>query len=252
MNQDPMVEEFFSEVNDKYSPQVLEALEMLDKGEVQQGIEMLARPLHTIKGVTGFIPGFEAASSFTHKVEDFLKKIQSGEAAPSEENVALLSRGVNMIFTAVEQIRDTGAADQGELSEILALLAGAAGPQNSCESGPTDLFKTEERDGLLVMAILVQRVHLTGQREALAQALANAAPGQSVLIDLSGVLTFGSGAWETVAAQAESHDIAVCGMSYDCRSTFYSWGIDRSVKAYATARDHPALAGTGEAQGARP
>ena len=91
---DALSEEFFAEVADKYYPQVLEGLEVLGAGEVPQGIEILARPLHTIKGVTGFMPGFEDASAITHKVESFLKKLQAGTLPHSPDNISLAVHAV--------------------------------------------------------------------------------------------------------------------------------------------------------------
>ena len=240
---DAMVEEFFSEVNDKYYPQVLEGLELLERQEVAQGVEILARPLHTIKGVTGFMTGFESASRFTHKVEDYLKKIQSGEVDHSEHNVTLLSLGVNMIFTVIEQIRDQGAADETETSEMLELLRQASGSAEAATVSSGIRLEPSQRDGVLVLKVLGRRIHLQPEREVLAKAIAAVPQGGRVLLDLSGVLTMGSAAWEALAALAEGRDIAVAGMSFDCRGVFFAWGLDRTLKAFATAEDYFQTAG---------
>lgn len=233
-----MIEEFFSEVNDKYYPQVLEGLDRLEHHQVQEGVEALARPLHTIKGVTGFMGGYEAASRFTHKVEDFLKKIQSGEVEGTPQNVALLSLGVNMVFTVMEQIRDQGAPDEAETSEMLELLAGASGPAKAGPGEVRDALEISDCQGVTVIRVKARRMHLKPQREALARAVAALPEGARVLLDLSAVLTVGSSAWETLAAQAEKRDVAVAGMSYDCRSVFYAWGLDRVLRAYPRAEDY--------------
>lgn len=235
---DAMIEEFFSEVNDKYYPQVLEGLEHLEHHEVQAGVEILARPLHTIKGVTGFMSGYEAASHFTHKVEDFLKKIQSGEVEGNAQNVALLSLGVNMVFSVMEQIRDQGAPDEAETSEMLELLVGASGPGKTGPGETRDMVEVSERDGVTLIRVMARRVHLKPQREALERAVAAVPEGSRVLLDLSGVLTVGSSAWERLAAQAEKRDVAVAGMSYDCRSVFCSWGLDRALKPFPSLEDY--------------
>lgn len=235
---DAMVEEFFSEVNDKYYPQVLEGLDLLERQEVAQGIEILARPLHTIKGVTGFMSGFEGASHFTHKVEDYLKKLQSGEVEPSEHNVTLLSLGVNMIFTVIEQIRDKGAADATETDEMLELLRQASGPAAAATVSSGIRLEASQRDGVLVLKVLGRRIHLQPEREVLTKAVAAVPAGGRVLLDLSGVLTMGSAAWEALAALAEGREIAVAGMSFDCRGVFFAWGLDRALRAFATAEDY--------------
>ncbi len=235
---DAMVEEFFSEVNDKYYPQVIEGLNLLERQEVARGIEILARPLHTIKGVTGFMTGFESASHFTHKVEDYLKKIQSGEVEPSEHNVTLLSLGVNMIFTVIEQIRDQGAADEAETAEMLELLRKASGPAQPAQVASGIRLDVSQRDGVLVLKVLGRRIHLQPEREILARAIAATPAGSRVLLDLSAILTMGSAAWESLAALAEGREIAVAGMSFDCRGVFFAWGLDRTLKAFASAEDY--------------
>jgi hypothetical protein len=235
---DAMVEEFFSEVNDKYSPQVMEGLGLLEAGDIPGGIEILARPLHTIKGVTGFMTGFEAASRFTHKVEDYLKKIQSGEVEPTEQNVTLLSLGVNMIFTVIEQIREQGAPDEAETTEMLELLRQASGPGGPTAAEAKARVEIEARDGIMVLRILARRIHLGPERDTLTRAVAAIPEGGRVLLDFSGVLTVGSAAWEALAALAEKREIAVTGLSFDCRSVFYSWGLDRALQAFASAEDY--------------
>ena len=176
MSEDPMVEEFFSELNDKYYPQVMTGLEMLEGDALGEGIEILARPLHTIKGVTGFMTGFEEASHFTHKIEDFLKKVQSGDVESSPENVTLLSRGVNMIFQVLEQLRD-GDMDEEEKSEVLGLID---------EASKSDLEESEisgagvdvdMRDNVTIIRVKDPRVHLEGQFKPIISAILCIEPG---------------------------------------------------------------------------
>ncbi|KAB1442292.1 histidine kinase [Pseudodesulfovibrio senegalensis] len=230
--EDALVDEFFSEVNDKYYPQVLEGIDMLEGGDLGEGIEILSRPLHTIKGVTGFMSGFEYASGFTHKVEDFLKKVQAGSVEQSSENITLLSRAVNMIFQVVEQIRDEGVPDEEEPNEILGKIDEASGSGPQDEALAFDGVDTEEKQGVLVLRVKDARVHLAPQRDLLTSAIMQADPGSSILLDLSRVLTFNSAAWETIAAYSEAFKIAVFGMCPACKTTFYSWGMDDRVAVH--------------------
>ncbi len=230
---DAMVEEFFSELNDKYYPQVLEGLELLDGGEVAQGVEVLARPLHTIKGVSGFMSGFEAASKFTHKVEDYLKKIQSGDVDSGEENVGLLTKGVNMIFQVLEQIRETGTPDKEETEALLKEILERSAGKVKAKAETSECLEVELRDGVIVLRILAPRIHLEPERKKISTVLEEAKAGKRVLIDMSKTKTFNSAAWEDVAAYAEKCDISVFGMAYTCKDVFYSWGFDREIAAYA-------------------
>ncbi len=231
MSEDPMVEEFFSEVNDKYYPQVMEGLEMLEGDDVAEGIEILSRPLHTIKGVTGFMAGFEPASHFTHKIEDFLKKVQGGEVESSSSNLTLLSRGINMIFQVLEQLRDNDV-DEEEQEEVLALIteASASGQAEAeiCGAG----VDVEIRDGVTVIRVKDPRVHQEPQFKPIISAILYVEPGDSILLDLAQVLTFGSTAWATVVTMGTTFKIAACNLSPDAKQTLYAWGFDDIIAIY--------------------
>lgn len=230
---DALVDEFFSEVNDKYYPQVLEGISMLEAGDVGEGIEILSRPLHTIKGVTGFMGGFEYASGFTHKVEDFLKKVQAGSVEQSSDNITLLSRAVNMIFQVVEQIRDDGTPDETEPDEVLGKIEEASHSGDEKETLEFNGVDTEEKDGILILRVKDARVHFAPQRDLLITAILKAEPGGKILVDLSSVLTFNSAAWDTINAYSEAFDISVFGMSPACKDVFYAWGVDKNITAYS-------------------
>lgn len=231
MTDDPMVEEFFSEVNDKYYPQVMEGLNMLETEEVGEGIEILARPLHTIKGVTGFMAGFEPASHFTHQIEDFLKKVQSGEVESTSENLTLLSRGVNMIFQVLEQLRDE-EVDEEEQQEVLTLIAEAS------DSGQDEGFMAgagvtvETRDSVTIIRVKDPRVHVEQHYKPIMGAIMGVEPGDKILLDLSEVLTFGSTAWGAIASMGTTFQIAACRLSPDAKSTLYIWEFDSTIAIY--------------------
>lgn len=231
MSEDPMVEEFFSELNDKYYPQVMEGLEMLEGNEVSEGIETLARPLHTIKGVTGFMAGFEEASHFTHKIEDFLKKVQADEVEATTENLTLLSRGINMIFQVLEQLRE-GNLDKGEQNEVLALITEASSSGATETESAGEGVDVETRDGVTIIRVKDPRVHLESQTMALLSAILVIEPGDRILIDLSKVLTFGSTAWAKVASMGTTFKIAACGLTADAKQTLYAWGFDKTIAIY--------------------
>ncbi len=231
MNDDPMVEEFFSELNDKYYPQVMEGLEMLEGNDLVDGIEILARPLHTIKGVTGFMPGFEPASHFTHQIETFLKKVQAGDVETSPDNIVLLSRGVNMIFQVLEQLRD-GVEDNEEQNDILTLIADAS----NLGSKETEVIETdvveEKRDDVTIIRVKATRVHLESQYKPILNAIMTIEPGDRILIDLTEVLTFGSTAWGAIASMGATFKIAACALSPDAKQTLFGWGFDTTIAIY--------------------
>jgi chemotaxis protein histidine kinase CheA len=231
MSDDPMVEEFFSELNDKYYPQVMEGLEMLEGSDVNDGIETLARPLHTIKGVTGFMAGFEPASHFTHQIEDFLKKVQGGEVESSPDNLILLSRGVNMIFQVLEQLRDDDV-DEDEQQEVLSLI------EEASKSGQSEAVATgagvtvDNRDNVTILRVKDPRVHIDTQFKPIMSAIMMVEPGDKILIDLSEVLTFGSTAWSAVASMGATFKLAACNLTPDAKQTLYGWGFDATIAIY--------------------
>ena len=229
MSGDPMVEEFFGELNDKYYPQILEGLELLDSGELQQGIEVLARPLHTIKGVTGFMSGFEEGSRYTHRVEDYLKKLQSGDLPADDDSVLLASRAVNMVFAVLEQIREDGAVSSQEPGEVLALVEDILTQGGPVAEACTECVESAVVDGVNVLTIRTARLHLVAQRQSLAEALAAADPALPFLLDLGQVATMNSAAWAEVAAWASDHDLTAAGPSPECRAVLCAWGFDAAV-----------------------
>lgn len=231
MSEDPMVEEFFSEVNDKYYPQVMEGLDMLESDDLGEGIEILARPLHTIKGVTGFMAGFEEASHFTHKIEDFLKKVQSGEVDSTSENITLLSRGVNMIFQVLEQLRE-GNLDEEEQNEVLDLIKEASASGQVTDETIGAGVDVESREDVTIIRVKDPRVHLDGHFKPIISAILGIEPGDSILLDLSQVLTFGSGAWAAVASMGTTFKIAACSLSPEARQTLIAWGFDHTIAVY--------------------
>jgi chemotaxis protein histidine kinase CheA len=224
---DALTEEFFAEVSDKYYPQVLEGLEHLGAGDVAGGIEILSRPLHTIKGVTGFMPGFESASSFTHSVESFLKKLQAGSLPHNADNISLAAHGVNSIFAVIEQIRDQGAPDQGEMDAVTKVLAAAsgAGTGASCPAGANCVQVEQEQDRAL-LRITAPRIHRKHQRDQIVGAIITQPQDTPVVLDLTGVVTFGSNAWEDISALAGHWSISVRGLVGATRETFHVGGTD--------------------------
>jgi len=224
---DALSEEFFAEVGDKYYPQVLEGLELLSVGEVAQGIEVLARPLHTIKGVTGFMPGFESASSFTHTVESFLKKLQAGTLEHNADNISLAAHGVNSVFAVIEQIRDLGAPDQAEIDAVSEVLDSvASGGQKPKLANASHCLTAESTPSGTVLRLNCPRIHTKPQADELVGAILALPQTSPVILDVSSVKSFGSGVWEDVAALAGMWTIRVRGLSGACRETFYAWDFD--------------------------
>lgn len=240
---DSMVEEFFAEVEDKYYPQILEGIELLEGGDLPAGVEILSRPLHTIKGVTGFMSGYEFASTFTHRVEDFLKLIQSGEAPGTENNIRLLSEGVNMLFSVLETIRDTGEPDRQETDELLGRIEAASGEEDSGPAASVECLTTEKRDGITLVRITAHRLHLPPMRDELAGVLALACGQGPVLVDFAGCITVNSATFEMLAGFALVGDLTLSGLEGPARGMFHFWNFDSKLVLVESAEEYFAIRG---------
>ncbi len=237
MSNDSQVDEFMAELYDKFYPQVMQGLEEMQQGNVHTGIETLSRPLHTIKGVTGFMGGFEPASTFTHKVESFLKKIQSDEVTLNDSVASAAIASVNMVFQIIEQIRDSGAGPQAEMDDMLERirqLGETAPPAEDTGSGGVRLARA---GNAMVARIDMPRLHLPEQRQALLDVLQQQQDGVPLVLDFSAVLSAASSLWEMMEPFTGRFPIHVAGMCPAVRGTLSGWGYDalfrehRSVEA---------------------
>lgn len=234
MQENEQVEEFMGELYDKFYPQVMEGLGQMQGGEVHDGIETLSRPLHTIKGVTGFLEGFEEASTFTHNVESFLKKIQSDNIALSDTVSNLAIESVNMVFQVIEQLRDTGVGPRSEMDRVIENIIQLSSPKKEGEQDGTGSVEVSIDDEVIVISVSMPRVHLAEQRMPLEEIFTKQGAGVPMLLDLSSVVSFGSAAWESLERYSGKFPIAIVGMRPSVSSTYYYWGYDKAFPAYAT------------------
>lgn len=227
--QDDMVTEFYSQVNDDFYPLIMEGTELLGEGNLQQGIEVLSRPLHTIKGVTGFMSGFETVSSFTHHVESYLKKLQAGELDERDEFVTLGVQAVLHVFQLLDQIQEQGVVDADELAGLESRLEQAASGDAESPDAGLEQLEIEEADGVLVLHVGMPRVHLAPQRASLREALESVRDAPRLRLDLSQVRSMSPRSFEILELFAQEHELELEGMSAGCRATYYAWGFDQSL-----------------------
>ncbi|NDV22694.1 Hpt domain-containing protein [Desulfovibrio sp. JC022] len=229
---DSLVEEFFSEVNDKYYPQVLEGIDLLDEQRIEEGIEVLSRPLHTIKGVTGFMSGFEPASTFTHKVEDFLKKMQAGEVEADLMQIALAIESVNTIFMLIEQLRESGSFDQELTDDIEARLCGEGQKTGTADESGINPIEVETLPDAQIFNIKVNRLYSSEQLKQVEENLQSVNGTNKLLFDFGITLSAGSAFFELIASYSDNFEIGITGMNSHCTSTFFSWGFQRYLTVF--------------------
>lgn len=246
---DEMVTEFYSQVNDDFYPLIMEGTDLLGQGKVQEGIEVLARPLHTIKGVTGFMGGFEVASTFTHKVESFLKKLQSGELDHSDDNVTAARQAVTHVFQLLDQIRESGEPDKDEMDTVLARLDEAAGAGDAGAGEDAGSIEIEPGDGFMLVRVAMPRLHLQPHRDALRKTLTQIEQGTAVRVDLSGVRSVNSATFELLEEMAARLDLRLTGMGPSCKGTFYAWGFDGSLRMASEGQSRDAQCAEAGGQG---
>ncbi|MFW5499475.1 MULTISPECIES: histidine kinase [unclassified Maridesulfovibrio] len=229
---DSLIEEFFSEVNDKYYPQVLEGIDLLDEQRIEEGIEVLSRPLHTIKGVTGFMSGFEPASTFTHKVEDYLKKMQAGEVEHDLMQIALAIESVNTIFMLIEQLRESGSFDKALTDEIESRLSGESKKTGAVDESGINPIEQEQLPDARIFTLKVSRIYSSEQLKMAEKSLQSINDGDRILFDFGITMSVGSAFFELIASYSENCDIGITGMNSHCTSTFYSWGFQRYLTEF--------------------
>lgn len=229
---DSLIEEFFSEVNDKYYPQVLEGIDLLDEQCIEEGIEVLSRPLHTIKGVTGFMSGFEPASTFTHKVESFLKKMQAGEIEHKLPQIALAIESVNSIFMIIEQLRESGSFDKELTDEIEARLSGEGKGAAGTDPESAIPIEKESLPEAEIFTLKARRLYHPDQLKIVRDALDELDNEKRILFDFGVTMSVGSSLFELIASFSDTHEIGITGMNSHCTSTFYSWGFQRHITVY--------------------
>jgi len=157
--------------------------------------------------------------------------VQSGDVESTPTNVTLLSRGINMIFQVLEQLRD-GDLDKDEQDEVLGLIkeASSSGQAESVAYG--EGVEVETRDNVTIIRVKDPRVHLQGHFKPIISAILVIEPGDRILLDLKQVMTFGSSAWGAVASMGTTFKIAACNLSPDAKQTLYAWGFDNTISIY--------------------
>jgi len=233
MHDSDQVEEFMGELYDKFYPQVMEGLEMMQAGDLQDGIEKLARPLHTIKGVTGFMGGFEEASHFTHAVESYLKKIQSAEIELCDDVSNAAIESVNMIFQVIEQIKEMGSGPQQEMDRVSSLLQTLASPKGGEQKKSAGGIEMRLEETTIVATINMQRIHLPDQCIQLVELLEKQSDGVPLVLDISSVLTVSSTLFDRILSHAARFPIHLLSPSPEVSSVIHGWGYGHAVHIHA-------------------
>lgn len=225
-----LLEGFFLDVDETFSPQVAQAMDLARSGELHASVDMMLRPLHTIKGTAAFL-GMTEISAFAHVVEDHLKALQGGQAA---QDTAFMLRCVDMVFHLLELAR-SGTSLHGAGHEELTAQIGNGGPAKQPERG--ELLEISLQDQVIVLRALAARVHLPHQYAPLLQALAELPDGSEVLLDLEKVRTLNSTAWGGIWLAAGRLCLHVAAMSAACHSTYTIWGFAARMTEHASQED---------------
>jgi chemotaxis protein histidine kinase CheA len=244
---DEILADFLAGADDYYQV-VMEGVELMHQGQISQGIDLVLRPVHTIKGTAGFIPGLEGLQSFCHRVEDLLKDLQSGRRPASAPAVQAVSRALGEIFNLLDQLRSGAAGLDCSRGEALLAEADRPAPEeglrlprragNAAAEAPAGepaaaaAVVREEREGVAWLRVRLPRLHLPSQYGLLVRALERAGPGQELVLDLSEVRTLSSTAWGEIWQAGQARPLAVVGMSLTVQATFLAWGLDRHIRAY--------------------
>ncbi len=236
-----LVQGFFTDVEESFYPQVSQAMDCIRAGDVLLGVDGLMRPLHTIKGSAAFI-GFAEISHFTHKVEDFLKAVQTGDRpVRAVEDADRILRAVDKVFNLLDQARAGEPLDAaGQAAVLEELTATAVRPAAAHAGGAAEVLRVELLaaareyvcEPVTVLRVLAARVHLPAQHQPILHALEALDDGARAALDLSLARTLNSTTWGALQAAAQRLDLAVFGMGSSCRATFHAWGFDAFIRAH--------------------
>ncbi|MFC1746559.1 chemotaxis protein CheA [Candidatus Riflebacteria bacterium] len=81
-------------------------------------VNKVFRPIHSIKGTSGFL-NLERMAQLSHSMETILSKIREGEMKPYAELVDALLKGVDMLNTMLDDIENSNEMDIAELDRLL-------------------------------------------------------------------------------------------------------------------------------------
>lgn len=229
---DEILIDFLSEADDYYD-KVQEGIEQIKDGMVSLGIDAVFRPIHTIKGTSGFIPGLDKLAEFAHKTEDFMKEIQSGEVKINANISDLLIRAVDEVFNMIEQIKNGVDDLDNETALEVAKGIDAVGEGVTFSSDDQgEALKIEEKNGFIIFRINMERIHLPSQFKLISEKFEGTAPDSRIVLDLTNVRTIGSTAWGAIWKAGEKNTIFAFGLSEACQTVFYRWNFNQFIKDY--------------------
>lgn len=236
MNEDfideELIQEFFTDVEESFYPQVAEAVERIKADDVDTAVEMMMRPLHTIKGASAFL-NMQNVAALSHKVEDYLKAVQTG-SVPREQD--FLVQSVDMVFNYLESIKNGESPDEDGRRRILdGIMHRMGSPKKAADKEPVSI---EKRDGLTLIHIRIPRVHLPSHYKMLVETLDGLDRDSEVLLDMTGVRTLNSTAWGAIRASVDRLRVAVAGLQSACRATFYAWKFDDYISVFESEDEY--------------
>ncbi len=245
-----LLESFLTDAETLYE-EALEALNLLKTGSVAEGLQHLARPLHTLKGTAGFISGLEPIGSYAHQLEDHLLEIRAQPIAWNQSVQAWVASSVEQIFAVIEQIKSGDEVEVPPLSpwpqtspapslqEQMAQQTAAAAHQPQTAPIQSNDFHLEQREGWLILHPLVKRIHKGQQYLYLKQLEGEIQEGSKLALDLSPVMSMGSEGWGALSQLAKRCSLAVFGMAEGnaCERTFRAFGFSRLIQVYKNEQE---------------
>lgn len=233
MENDDLLSEFLADI-DVYYEQAAKGINLMESSDISAGIDLIFRPLHTIKGTSGFIEGLEVVSKFTHKVEDYLKRVQSNEIPSTPQIINLITRAVETVFNLLDQARSGEKIENTVGWEILENIEKILHPASSVYA---ENIVVEDKDNIHFVRIGMARVHLPGQYLLLTETFNGLEKGKQVVLDLSRVRSIGSTAWGAILEACKKTNVSVIGMNETCRTIFYVWGFNKIIKDFKSEED---------------
>lgn len=224
---------FFSETED-YCEEITRGLGLINSNQISAGIDVVLRPLHSLKGTSGFIGGLENISHFTHKVEDFLKEVQNGKIPVMPQTMELITRSVDMVFIVIEEAKIGEKFGNSAYKEVVASIEKMMHSELQRDEEKIDIIR---KKNICFVKINMKRIHLPAHYQPVINVFDRFKNGENVVLDFSQVRTINSTAWGAIWVAGERMNISVVGLSESCKTTFLAWGFDGHINSFKTEAD---------------
>ena len=117
MNDSDIIHEFLIESAENLAQLDLQMVELEQRPRDREVLSSIFRTIHTIKGTCGFL-AFRTLEAITHRAENILSHLRSGESEITQELVTLILETVDVIRSILASIEITGTEGEDSYEDL--------------------------------------------------------------------------------------------------------------------------------------